>query len=315
MLDTHHDFWNQWSQAYRGFSETVEPYRAAQRQLAEGAVAALNENLARKNLSILDVGGGAGNLIRPLLEELARRREHLDGVSYTLTDGAKEMTELALQRLEDLKQRFPKVKFSVLHLDTLAEDFHDNLGSGIADLVICSWNIEYYPTESRRKIIQRLVRLAHPRGVVAFSSSVQLPDDLNIRDVLMPLGQAQVLQALLTGGLGEMKKVISNLKQIAAFGTAMSSRQFPEKPGMMELAELATQTGLESVVTGYHLFGASVMVVARKDEQLPPPLPQSPIAQALVGKPGYEAYPDTATFFSYFGILMQMKKPVSSSIR
>lgn len=304
-LDAHHDFWNQWSHAYRGFSETVEPYRAAQRLLAEAAVAALNGNLASAKLSILDVGGGAGNLMRPLLEALVRRREHLDGVSYTLTDGAKDMTALAQQRLAGLQGRFPAVKFDVRHLNTLANDFHDVVGSGLADLVICSWNIEYYPPEARQIIVQRLAHLAHPQGVVAFSSSVRLPGDLSIRDVLMPLGQAQVLQALLTGGPSEMKKIIGSLKQIAAFGTAMSSRQFPEKPGLGELANLAAQTGLASVVTGYHLFGASGMVIARKDGQSPPPLPKVPIAQALAGKPGYETYPDTASFLSYFGFLMR----------
>jgi SAM-dependent methyltransferase len=305
MSENQHEFWNQWSHIYQGFSETVEPYREAQRSLAQAAIAALNGNLARKNLSILDVGGGAGNLIRPLLEELARRRDHLTGVRYTLTDGARDMTELALARLANLKKRFPEVDFCILHADTLADDFHYNLGEGLADIVISSWNIEYYPLEKRREILRRLVYLAHPQGVVAFSSSVRLPESLSIQDVLMPLGQAQVMQAFFTGGIAEMKKVITGLKQIAAFGLAVNDRQFPEKPELADLQELATQAGLESVVTGYHLFGASGMVVARKDSSMPPTLPRTPIAHALSGKAGYFEYPETVSFWSYFSHLLR----------
>jgi 2-polyprenyl-3-methyl-5-hydroxy-6-metoxy-1,4-benzoquinol methylase len=305
MFDTHHQFWNQWSTAYQGFSETVEPYRAAQRSLAQGAIAALAENLDRPNLSILDVGGGAGNLIRPLLDALVERRQHLKGVSYTLTDGAKDMTGLAQKRLPSLQKSFPEVDFRILHVDTLADDFHDNVEKELADVVISSWNIEYYPLEKRREIVQRLVHLAHPQGVVAFSSSVHLPGELGIRDVLMPLGQAQVLQALLTGGPTQMKKVITSLKQIAEFGVAVNDCQFPKKPCLNEMKELAEQAGLFSVSAGYHLFGASGMVVARKDSLMLPALPKTPISQPLSGLAGYEEYSEAVSFWSYFIFLLR----------
>lgn len=305
MFDTHHEFWNQWSTAYRGFSETIEPYRMAQRSLAQAATAALAENLERDNLSILDVGGGAGNLIRLLLDELAARRGHLKGVGYTLTDGAKEMTGLAQARLVGLRESFPDVAFRILHADTLADDLHANLDQGMADLVVSSWNIEYYPFEERHEIIRRLVRLAHPQGVIAFSSSVKLPGQLNIRDVLMPLGRAQVLQALLTGGPAQMKKVITSLKQIAAFGTAVTAGQFPEKPVLVEMKELAEQAGLKPVSAGYHLFGASGMVVGRKDGALLPALSKTPIARPLFGKAGYEHHIETVSFWRYFRFLVR----------
>jgi ubiquinone/menaquinone biosynthesis C-methylase UbiE len=305
MTDTHHQFWNEWSSAYQGFSETIEPYRAAQRSLAQRAVTALMENLNKPTLSILDVGGGAGNLIRPLLETLSGQRGHLNGITYTLTDGAKDMTELAQNRLPSLQASFPEVEFCVLHIDTLADDFHDNFEQGLADLVISSWNIEYYPLEKRRKIIQRLIHLAHPRGVVAFSSSVKLPSSLGIRDVLMPLGQAQVLQSLLAGGPAQMKKVIASLKQIAAFGIAMNSHQFPEKPCLDEIKELAEQAGLSASSVDYHLFGASVMVVARKDNLPIPVLPKPPIAQALSGQTGYEEYSEVVSFWRYLKFLLE----------
>ena len=282
----------------------MEPYRDAQRLLAQGAVAALGNSLMLPELSILDVGGGAGNLVRPLLETLAAKRGHLRGVRYTLTDGAKDMTELAQDRLATLKTVFPDVNFQILHIDTLADDFHDNLGLGLADLVINSWNIEYYPPEKQCEIIKRLVALARPQGVVAFSSSVRLPDQMNMRDVLMPLGQAQVLQALFTGGPSEMKKVITGLKQISKFALAMTGTHFPEKPNLAELQALAEQAGLGSVSAGYHLFGASGMIVARENGSAVPDLPKSPIVKPLFGKIGYEDHLETVTLWSYFKTLV-----------
>jgi len=109
MFDTQHEFWNDWAKTYQGFSEMVEPYRDAQRLLAQGAIAALGNSLMLPELSILDVGGGAGNLISPLLEILAVKRGHLRGVRYTLTDGAKDMACLAQSRLDALKTAFPDV--------------------------------------------------------------------------------------------------------------------------------------------------------------------------------------------------------------
>jgi hypothetical protein len=215
------------------------------------------------------------------------------------------MTELARQRIAKVKSDFPEVKFEVLHLDTLADNFYNVLGTASADLVVCSWNIEYYTREFRRTIVQRLVDLAQPQGVVAFSSTVSLPEGLSMRDVLMPLGKAQVFQALLTGGPYKMRKVVRGLKQIAIFGTAIGSTQFPEKPDVAELADLALKTGLKSIETGYHLFGASCMIVARKDEQSLPPLPITPIAKALAKKPGYDACSDTVSFLNYFMYLMR----------
>lgn len=305
MSDSQPHFWDQWSQAYQDFSETIEPYREAQRSFAQGTVAALGENRLLEDLVILDVGGGSGNLIQPLLKALARKRGHLAGVHYILTDGAKEMTQLAQARLEHLKKVFSKVDFQILHADTLGDNFHADVGPARADVVISSWNIEYYPPEKRGEILRRLVALARPEGVVAFSSSVSLPETLSIREVLMPLGQAQVLQALLTGGPAKMKKVIASLKKIAEFGVAVNDLKFPQKPSLDELKELAEQVGLHPVATCYHLFGASGMVVARKDRSKPPALPKTPIAQALSGKKGYEDYPETISFWTYFKFLLQ----------
>jgi hypothetical protein len=211
---------------------------------------------------------------------------------------------LAQKRLPGLQVAFPEVNFRILHVDTLADDFHDNLEQGLADLVISSWNIEYYPLEKRREIVQCLTRLAHPQGVVAFSSSVKLPSPLGIRDVLMPLGQAQVLQALLTGGPAQMKKVIASLKQIAEFGVAVNHSQFPEKPTLDEMKELAEQAGLQAGFVGYHLFGASVMVVARKDNLPIPGFSKTPIAQSLSGHAGYEDYSNVVSFWGYLKFLL-----------
>jgi hypothetical protein len=240
-----------------------------------------------------------------LLEVLTGQRGHLNGVTYTLTDGAKDMTGLVLARLPGLQKSFPEVAFRILHIDTLADDFHDNLGQGLADVVISSWNIEYYPPDKQHEIIQRLVHLAHPQGVVAFSSSVKLPGQLVMRDILIPLGQAQVLQALLTGGPSQMRKVIASLKQIAEFATAVTGRQFPEKPTLAEMQELAEQAGLDGTSAVYQLFGASGMVVARKDGSTTPVLPKTPIAERLSGQAGYEEYFESVSFWSYFKYLVR----------
>ena len=148
-----------------------------------------------------------------------------------------------------------------------------------------------------------LARLVSKQGVVAFSSTVQLPEDLTLRDVLMPLGKAQVFHALLTGGPRRMQRVITGLNQIAQFGDAAGDGQFPEKPTLAELKELARQAGLSSMVTEYHLYGASVMVIARSDATALPELPKSPVAQAFAGKEGYTGYPDTITFWRYLQVL------------
>ena len=91
MIETQQQFWNDWAEAYRSFSETIEPYREAQRLLARLTIAALDDGAQRKTLTILDVGGGAGNMIGPMLETLVNRRGSLDGVTYILTDGADTM--------------------------------------------------------------------------------------------------------------------------------------------------------------------------------------------------------------------------------
>jgi hypothetical protein len=145
------------------------------------------------------------------------------------------------------------------------------------------------------------VGLTSQDGVVAFSSMVHLPKDVTVRKVLMPLGQAQVLYALLAGGLGEMKKVIASLRKITQFGIATNSADFPEKPTMVELQAMAKKAGLTSVWSEYHLYGASAMIVGRKGElELTTRLPPKPaIAQALAGKEGYAGYPETVTFQSY----------------
>lgn len=304
-LDNHQQFWNQWSKSYQSFSETIEPYRDAQQRLAEAAVAALSDQPAQDRLTILDIGGGAGNFIRPLLETLQAQRGHLRGVGYTLTDGAKEMLKLAQGRRAALQKRFPEVAFTLLRANTLTHELQTQLGKRQGDLVVSSWNIEYYPLELRQEIVRRLTQLANAQGVVAFSSSVHLPESLSVRDVLMPLGQAQVFQSLLTSGPTEMKKVITSLKQIAAFGMAVNSLQFPAKPTLNELGELAQQAGLEQVHASYHLFGTSGMVVARKGSVPLPNLPKLPIAQQLFGKAGYEGYSETSSFWSYFTHLVR----------
>ena len=165
--------------------------------------------------------------------------------------------------------------------------------------MLSSWNIEYYLPEQRQEIVATLARLVGERGVVAFSRMVLLPDDLTLRDVLMPLGRAQVFHTLLTGNPRCMQRVITALKQIAQFGDAAGDGQFPEKPTLAELKELARQAGLNSMMAEYHLYGASVMVFARPDATTLPELPKPPIAQAFARKEGYTGYPDTMTFWRY----------------
>ncbi len=305
MLDTHHQFWNRWAADYQAFSETIEPYRAAQRALAENVVIALGEAARQPTLTILDAGGGAGNLIQPLLAALAQRRGNLTGVRYTLTDGAKDMTTRAEDRAPQLRRLFPDVVLNILHKDTLSGDFDTGRDADPADLVVSSWNIEYYPADLRLAIVQRLVRLAKPSGLVAFSSMVELPAPLTLRGILMPLGQAQVTQALLTGGPRQMRKVIACLRKIAEFGAAATASDFPAKPTLAQLHELAADAGLSAVTAEYHLFGTSVMLMARKDGAALPTLPHGPVSAQLFGRPGYEGYRERATFWSYLGALLR----------
>ena len=68
MLDTHHTFWNRWAADYQGFSETIEPYRAAQRALAEAVVIALGE--AARSLKI---GGFTCSVLRTIWLSLVAR--------------------------------------------------------------------------------------------------------------------------------------------------------------------------------------------------------------------------------------------------
>ena len=305
MLDTHHSFWNRWAADYQAFSETIEPYRAAQRALAENVVAAWGEAARQPTVTILDAGGGAGNLIQPLLAALEQRRGSLAGVRYTLTDGAKDMTMRAEDRAPQLRRLFPDVALNILHKDTLSADFDPGHGEDLADLVVSSWNIEYYPPDLRLAIVQRLVQLAKPAGVVAFSSMVELPAPLTLRGILMPLGQAQVVQALLTGGPRQMRVVIASLRRIAEFGAAATASDFPAKPTLVELKGLATQAGLGAATAEYHLFGTSVMVLARKDGAPLPALPHGPISAQLFGRPGYEGPREKATFGSYLRDLLR----------
>jgi len=305
MFETQEQFWNEWAEAYQGFSEIIEPYQEAQRLLARSVVDALEENVHCETLHLLDVGGGAGNMVTPMLEIVAAQRSTLRGVTYVLTDGANAMVALANKRLNELRRSYPDVVFRVIHIDTLAPDFTESIGPGVADVVVSSWNVEYYPPQRRQEIATRLRQLVREQGVVAFSSIMRLPDELSLREVLMPLGSAQVVYALLTGGPRQMRRVITGLKQIAQFGVATGDGQFPEKPTLTELKELAEQVGFGSTLTEYHLYGVSGMVVARKGTMSLPELPKSPIAQALVGKEGYDNYPETVTFWSYLHLLLR----------
>ena len=300
MLDVHQQFWNEWAEAYRGFSESVEAYRQAQRDLARLAIGAMGEDRKRGAISLLDVGGGAGNMISPLLDTLARQRGHLRGVIYTLTDAAKDMLALARARLGQLGKTYPDVEFRMLRVDTLADGFAAQIGGGPADVVVNSWNLEYYPTATRQELVDRLVRLAHPQGVVAFSSTVRLPPGMGFRDILMPIGRAQVFYGFLTGGRTKMDVAVNGLKQIAQFGTAATASHFPEKPTLLELQEFGKRAGLKSVVATYQLFGASAMAVGRRDGAVIPDPGHPEISKVLAGFPGYDGYPSTATFWSSF---------------
>ena len=301
MTKAHETFWTEWAETYRGFSETIEPYRDAQRDLARATVSALGEGALRESLMIMDVGGRAGNIIRPLLNALAARRGHLKQVTYILTDNTHAMAELSNKRLKTLSQAYPDVAFRVLFVDTLDDNFTGSVGENLGDIVINSWNIEYYSSHRRQAIVNQLVGLTSQQGVMAFSSMVHLPDNVTVRKVLMPLGRAQVLYGLLAGGLGEMKRIITSLQKITQFGIAINSADFPKKPTPPELRRMAQQAGLTSVWSEYHLCGASVMIVGRKDAiELTTHLPPRPaIAQALMDKEGYVGYAETVTFWSY----------------
>ena len=107
----------------------------------------------------------------------------------------------------------------------------------------------------------------------------------------------QVVQALLTGGPRQMRVVIASLRRIAEFGAAATASDFPAKPTLVELKGLATQAGLGAATAEYHLFGTSVMVLARKDGAPLPALPHGPLSAQLVGRPGYEGPREKATFW------------------
>ncbi len=312
MIKNHQHFWNNWAEAYQDFSEQIEPYRDAQHDLAQAAIAALGNGAKRKILLILDVGGGAGNMIAPLLNALAAKRGNLEGVIYTLTDSAEIMLKITQARLEGFKKTYPEVSFHALLGNTLDPNFAEALNLEPADLVISSWNIEYYGHEKREEMVNRLVDLANPQGIVAFSSTLRLPTGIALREILMPLGRAQVLYALLTGGPLKMRKVIKSLQKITLFGGAITSQHFPEKPTLAELDELVKHAGLYSVQTGYHLYGTSAIAVVSEDGAKLPPLPNLPIAKALAGREGYQNSSETVTFWSYFQTLMHRrdsKKP------
>lgn len=308
MTTRHEHFWNNWAESYQNFSQVIEPYRDAQHDLAEAAITALGNGARRNTLQILDVGAGGGNMVAPLLDTLATKRGSLEGVSYTLTGSAEWMIKIAQARLEQFIRMYPLVSFKVLMGDTLDPNFAEALNLDPADLVICSWSIEYYPMKERKEMVNKLVELANAQGIVAFSSTLRLPPGLSLRNILTPLGQAQVLHALLTGGIAKMRQVINSLKEITRFGTAISSQHFPEKPNMAELEELVKQAGLHSIQIGYHLYGASAMVIVREDGAKLPPLPKLPIAQALAGQDGYQSYPEIVTFKSYFKMLSARTK-------
>ena len=307
MNKAHQLFWNSWAESYQDFSELIEPYRDAQRDLAQATIAALGGGIQRKRFHLMDVGGGAGNMLAPLLDELAAKRGNLDGVSYTLTDSSETMLSIAQKRLDGFKKTYPQVAFRILAGNTFDKNFAEELKLEPADIVICSWNIEYYPYEKREEMVALLVDLANQQGIVAFSSTLRLPTGMKLRQILMPLGRAQVFHALLTGGPAKMGKVINSLKKITQFGTAISSQHFPEKPTLAELDNLVRKTGLYSVSTGYHLYGASAMVIINEDGSKLPPLPKLPIAQALAGKDGYQDYPETVSFGGYLKMLFSRR--------
>lgn len=308
MTKIHEHFWNNWAEPYQNFSEQIEPYRDAQRDLAEAAIAALGNGARRKVLNILDVGGGAGNMVVPLLQALATKRGNLDGIFYTLTDNSDAMLKIVRSRLEEFKKMYPHVAFKALMGDTLDENFAEVLNLEPADLVLSSWNIEYYPDKERKEMVTKLVELANTQGIVVISSTLRLPPGLMLRDVLMPLGRAQVFYALLSSGPTKMRQVINSLKEITRFGGAIGSQHFPEKPTLTELEALVKQAGLYSIQVGYHLYGTSAMVVVREDGAKLPPLPKLPIAKALAGKDGYQGYDETVGLRDYFNMLRARTK-------
>jgi hypothetical protein len=168
-----------------------------------------------------------------------------------------------------------------------------------------NWNIEYDPPEIREEIVKLLIDLADQQSVIAVSSTLRLPPGMTLREILLPLGRAQVIHALLTGGPAKMGKVIESLKKITMFGMAISSQHFPEKPTLAELNELLRRAGIYFAQTGYHLYGASAIVLFREDGGKLSPLPERPIAEALVGKQGYERCQEAVTFWGYFRALMR----------
>lgn len=303
MTKVHEHFWNNWAEPYQNFSELIEPYRDAQHDLAEAAITALGNGTRRRVLNILDVGGGAGNMIVPLLNLLAAKRGNLEGIFYTLTDDSETMLKIARARMEQFKTIYPHIAFKALMGDTLDENFAEELNLEPADLVLSSWNIEYYPDKERKQMVTKLVELANTQGIVVLSSTLRLPPGLTLREVLMPLGRAQVFYALLSGGPTKMRQVIHSLKEITRFGGAIGSQQFPEKPTLAELEQLVKQAGLYSIQVGYHLYGTSAMVIVREDGAKLPHLPKLPIAQSLAGKDGYQGYDQTVSFWGYFNML------------
>lgn len=307
MIKAHQQFWNNWAEAYQGFSELIEPYRDAERDFALLTIDALENSVKRRKLRLLDVGGGAGNMIVPMLDALLAKRGNLEGVSYTLTDSAERMLSIALARMDEYKKIYPQVVFKALLGNTMDTNFAETLNIDPADVVISSWNIEYYSPQKREEMVIHLTDLANVQGIIAFSSMVRLPTDLTIRDVLMPLGRAQVVHALLTGGPGKMKKVIESLKEMTKFSVAVRANYFPDKPNLAELDELVKRAGLHSAVTGYHLYGTSAVVIVSEDGAKLPPLPRLPIAQALAGRDGYDDYPETLTFRGYLKMLLDKR--------
>jgi len=301
-------FWNEWAQVYQGFSETIRPYQEAQQLLARSAVAALQDNIVQGDFHFFDIGGGSGNMVVPMLEALLARRGNLKGVSYTLTDASGSMLALTQKKFNQLKLSYPEVTFQTIEIDTLDPGFQNKTGMNAADIVISSWNIEYYTPENRLEVMGRLRRLVHNQGVVAFSSIVRLPDPLSIRQVLMPLGGAQVVYSFLTGGPQKMKKVVTGLKQIALFGEASGNCDFPQKPTLDEMKELAREAGLQSITGQYHLYGASAMVLSSKtDVELFDP-PEPVISRVLAGQKGYDGCLNTVSFWSYLRTLLRQPK-------
>lgn len=299
------NFWNKWAGPYHNFSKNISPYRDAQRSFALSAVNALGENISRPFLRLLDAGGGAGNMITPILETVLAKRGNLSGVSYTLTDGSAEMLALSNLRLEQLQLLYPDVTFQLIHIDTLNPGFMEKIGQGSTDLVISSWNIEYYSPETKQSILSKLRQSVCGNGIVAFSSIVRLPNDLSIKKVLMPLGTAQVIYTFLTGGIRKMKTVIQNLKDISEFGLDSGNVNFPEKPLLSELETISEKAGLQPVLADYHLYGASGMIVACNGSMPQNNSPKASISKVLMNKKGYEGSYKKITFWNYLYYLLR----------